>query len=254
MKKWVDYVKQLRVAIYLIQAGLCLVLLLVLMSQKKLVQTIYPSEGVFYAGQAGNNGEAYIDKSSEFGGAFLQLESIPLKSGTYKIYVEYETDYDDNGFNVYSTNGNYGAINEDIGDENRPVSLKSFHNSQMIHAWMKGEGCLQIVMRYCGAGYLKINRVDVERIPNYTPLFLLMLIFLFFDLEGYEGRRFSEAVCQQKRLARIGVLAITFAASIPLMTDYLIQGTDMTFHLYRIEGIAEGLKSGQFPVRIQPNW
>lgn len=254
MKKWVDYVKQHRAAIYLIQAGLCMVLLLVLMSQKKLMQTIYPSEGVFYAGQAGSDGEAYIDKSSEFGGAFLQLESIPLKSGTYKIYVEYETDYDDNGFNVYSTNGNYGAINEDIGDENRPVSLKSFHNRQMIHAWMKREGCLQIVMRYCGAGYLKINRVDVERIPNYTPLFLLMLIFLFFDLEGYEGRRFSEAVCQQKRLARIGVVAITFAASIPLMTDYLIQGTDMTFHLYRIEGIAEGLKSGQFPVRIQPNW
>ena len=70
MKKWVDYIKQHRAAIYLIQAGVCLVLLLVLMSQKKLMQTIYPSEGVFYAGQAGSDGEAYIDKSSGFGGAF----------------------------------------------------------------------------------------------------------------------------------------------------------------------------------------
>ena len=31
-------------------------------------------------------------------------------------------------------------------------------------------------------------------------------------------------------------------------------GQDLSFHLLRIEGIVEGLESGQFPVRIQPNW
>ena len=41
-------------------------------------------------------------------------------------------------------------------------------------------------------------------------------------------------------------------SSYPLFTDYLTQGHDMNFQLYRIEGIKDGLLSGQFPVRIHP--
>ena len=35
---------------------------------------------------------------------------------------------------------------------------------------------------------------------------------------------------------------------------YLIWGVDLWFHLLRIEGVAQGLRAGQFPVRIQPDW
>ena len=44
------------------------------------------------------------------------------------------------------------------------------------------------------------------------------------------------------------------AASIPLMNDFLIRGHDIYFHLMRIEGLAQGLKNGEFPVKIQPVW
>lgn len=44
------------------------------------------------------------------------------------------------------------------------------------------------------------------------------------------------------------------AASIPLMNDFLIRGHDIYFHLMRIEGLAQGIQSGQFPVKIQPVW
>lgn len=43
-------------------------------------------------------------------------------------------------------------------------------------------------------------------------------------------------------------------ASIPLMNDFLFRGHDIYFHLMRIEGLAQGLQNGQFPVRIQPVW
>ena len=39
-------------------------------------------------------------------------------------------------------------------------------------------------------------------------------------------------------------------ASLPLLLPYLIKGHDMTFHLNRILGIEETLKSGMFPVRL----
>lgn len=49
-------------------------------------------------------------------------------------------------------------------------------------------------------------------------------------------------------------LVIILIASIPLFNSYLIRGHDIYFHLMRIEGLAQGLKAGEFPVRIQPAW
>lgn len=45
--------------------------------------------------------------------------------------------------------------------------------------------------------------------------------------------------------------AIVFVASIPMMMDYLPSAHDLVFHLFRIEGIAEGFAQGQGVVRIQ---
>ncbi|HJA25405.1 MAG TPA: hypothetical protein H9795_05050 [Candidatus Fournierella merdigallinarum] len=42
------------------------------------------------------------------------------------------------------------------------------------------------------------------------------------------------------------------AASLPVLTPGIPYGPDLHFHLTRIQGIADGLVSGQFPVRIQP--
>lgn len=49
-------------------------------------------------------------------------------------------------------------------------------------------------------------------------------------------------------------LVILLIASIPLLNNYLIRGHDIYFHLMRIEGLAQGMKTGDFPVRIQPAW
>ncbi len=38
----------------------------------------------------------------------------------------------------------------------------------------------------------------------------------------------------------------------PLFSGTIGFGHDLNFHLYRIEGIKDGILSGQFPVRIHP--
>ena len=52
----------------------------------------------------------------------------------------------------------------------------------------------------------------------------------------------------------LGVVAVTViavvVASLPLLKEAFIIGHDFTFHTARIEGMAQGLKSGQFPVRV----
>lgn len=47
------------------------------------------------------------------------------------------------------------------------------------------------------------------------------------------------------------LLIFDFIACLPLFMDYLPAGHDLVFHLYRIEGIAEGIRQGQGIVRLQ---
>lgn len=51
----------------------------------------------------------------------------------------------------------------------------------------------------------------------------------------------------------VALLGIFVLSSIPMFMTYLpvTPGHDLLFHLYRIQGIADGLRNGQFPVRIQ---
>ena len=51
-----------------------------------------------------------------------------------------------------------------------------------------------------------------------------------------------------------GVIIIGGIASLGLLEEYILYGHDLIFHLFRIEGLAEGLMAGSFPVRIQPGW
>ncbi len=52
-------------------------------------------------------------------------------------------------------------------------------------------------------------------------------------------------------------LLLLLFVSLPLFNSYLYRlggGHDINFHLMRIEGLAQGLQMGQFPVKIQPAW
>lgn len=63
--------------------------------------------------------------------------------------------------------------------------------------------------------------------------------------------RWPAATGPQK--AALAVLAAcVLASSLPVLTPGISYGPDLHFHLTRIQGIADGLASGQFPVRIQP--
>ena len=54
--------------------------------------------------------------------------------------------------------------------------------------------------------------------------------------------------------AVLPVVLIGLTASVGVFAEYLLYGHDLLFHLLRIDGIKDGLLSGAFPVRIQPNW
>ena len=80
-----------------------------------------------------------------------------------------------------------------------------------------------------------------------TALFILANLWL----ERREAERGS-----RERIRRIffGIGVITFLASLPYFYDGMVSGADLTYHLQRIEGVKDGLLTGQFPVRLEPRW
>lgn len=52
----------------------------------------------------------------------------------------------------------------------------------------------------------------------------------------------------------IGFTCIFLVSSLSLMSNFFVRGHDIAFHYARIVGLAEGLRAGAFPVRIQPGW
>ena len=80
-----------------------------------------------------------------------------------------------------------------------------------------------------------------------TALFILANLWL----ERREAERGS-----RERIHRIlfGIGVITFLASLPYFYDGMVSGADLTYHLQRIEGVKDGLLTGQFPVRLEPRW
>lgn len=68
----------------------------------------------------------------------------------------------------------------------------------------------------------------------------------------------KSGLCVGKKHIFLIIYAILLVfSSIPLLNGYLYRisgGHDINFHLMRIEGLAEGLRMGQFPVKIQPAW
>ena len=56
------------------------------------------------------------------------------------------------------------------------------------------------------------------------------------------------------RVVGLTLAGLVLLCSLPVLTDAVSYGFDLSFHMSRLAGVAEGLANGQFPVRIYPNF
>lgn len=105
----------------------------------------------------------------------------------------------------------------------------------------------------CGSWDRALTSVEICRIQGGTiytdwlwlSLGIAGLALCLLLLMGREDKRQSAVVfCV--------LLGVTVLASYPLFVPTVGFGHDLNFHLYRIEGIKDGLQAGQFPVRLHP--
>lgn len=88
-------------------------------------------------------------------------------------------------------------------------------------------------------------------------IIILLLIFtaVDFPLYFYLFRREAMNLWLKKNVwIVVGILVLLFIVELPMTMNYLPKGYDLRFHYYRIYTIAEGIRDGMFPVKIQPEW
>ena len=209
----------------------------------------------------------YIDENSGVGECdrYITTLSNHVKKGIYNITVCYKTNTDKNTCIGYDVSKDPLAMDVIQCDEIELIdtSWKSEeYTSRTFRVWIKSDvEEFSVAVNYCGEGYLYVKSINLA--GSYTivtvRLLLLIIICVAVDiLSGYWIKKRKENIIkesnQEQIWIRIGLVVIVVLASLPLFVDYLLKGHDLVFHLLRIEGIANGLLSGQFPVRMQPNW
>lgn len=182
----------------------------------------------------------------------IGLSGITLPKGTYQVQLHYVTDMDGAslcsitdttiGFRHLFTNGEV---------------LYSGKNSTDFEMWLLRDTTgMEMQVSYNG-GYLELQQIDFVRNNGLQriELFLAFMLFLFVDVAAV-FRSYDQAyeVKKSTKTVIFSLFAIWVASSLPLFTDYILSSGDVGYHLMRIEGLKDGILSGQFPVRIAPKW
>lgn len=197
--------------------------------------------------------EITAESADGYTGCAFATKEHDLARGRYTVTISYETDSDDNYVVVYSPNEMAeDAIAGETGKELLRISLPSDQTSVTADLDLN-ENKFGVVMQvYYQGGDFKITRIETneasictDSIWNLAFLMVLLLFFYWLFCVHYTG----EEKKTSRRIAAVILLAF-LVSCLPFMNDFLIDGHDVTTHLGRISGIAQGLQNGQFPVWI----
>ncbi|MCM1253092.1 MAG: hypothetical protein NC321_09745 [Clostridium sp.] len=195
----------------------------------------------------------YIDNTPETEMNFASTPQIDLSRGHYKIILHYRTGDMSNAYYITADNADF---REKLGNYHKSLSPEK--NTYTTNLWISRElKNFEIQFDYGGNSYFFVSQVEILQNYNHTIGWglLFLALFLCFDYAFFFQDKWKKKLADKDGITRTLVLGmIVLFIMLPLLSPYLIDGYDLMFHMTRIEGIKEGLQSGQFPVRMQPNW
>lgn len=188
----------------------------------------------------------YVDNSLEYGEVFVQTPAVDLPAGSYDVTIRYQGEGSGSTYEFTSTADTYRVM---LGRNGMPLESGKRGKTLESYYFRPVEG-FSIKIKYGGEGYLILNEIEIHQ----TRALERMVLFSILTVAAIWA--FWRKVEKQTNIRSIFLwgIGIGLVATIPLMMPYLHEAVDLPFHLMRIEGIKEGVRDGQIPVRIQPNW
>ena len=187
--------------------------------------------------------------------SILRTSQLRLSAGHYKIEANYNFVPTQNKDEQESHAGVYFMADDAmvVTGERELFAVGRTHDTVVLNVRYTNK-TIRLVA-YDGGGVFTLGKVTIQQDRVYAwvrvlgwllaAFFLDLLLLLFLPTSPLAIRNADLRGC----LFLLGG-AVLLASMPVLMQGVGIFGDDTHFHLSRIEGIAQGLKSGQFPVRI----
>lgn len=202
--------------------------------------------------QYGLGAEQFQGLQTEEGRSCLESSAFSLEPGIYKAVLQYHTDQDcQNVWEIIGENVSYRGMLGNV------CMLYSGLSETETTIWVKETiEDARIRITLSDGGNVQILGAQVAQSKLGCTMWFTFWFLLFACLDGIYlcmGRKWKTYTLSDKNVM-VCLGGIILLASVPLLSGYVIAGADTGYHLLRVEGIKEGLLSGQFPVRIHPGW
>lgn len=197
---------------------------------------------------------AYFDTSYEDIRAVV-TPPLKLRKGIYYIQVSYTGRGIIRGGLIYDQdrNGQELADNDEF-DVDPEQSVFNYRVKRSDDSPVRFK--LRLTGDAVEGDYIQMTECHIvpAKLSCVYRLCCLTAILALFNLLIWGYFRYYAIWQAKERTLFLVMVFITLLSSLPLTQKGLTPGTDLGFHLNRIEGIYQGLLAGEFPVRIQPGW
>ena len=187
--------------------------------------------------------EQAADKS-EFSGQMIAegFEMNGLYPGEYQFTLEYESSGSGNTFEI---------LDQDSWQVLAQGEYDPESSSMTVSAQIDRRITCVVVRSYLEQGELTLKSCEAVSLePVYTDAWWALVLALVLAAAFWAAlKKFRQG--NREPLVLLGASVLV---SLPLLTEHLQRGHDLDFHLTRIDGIAQALLGGQFPVRLNPDF
>ena len=189
--------------------------------------------------------------SGDPGSVPMLYASLPaLNAGRYEVTVRYEADQTPEstpaGQVVFQTG--------EAVDVSAAMTLEGTVNNFTGHFWLQNDVPAEdagVLVNACNTDFrflsLEVQELWGWRLVQWGSAFVLFAaldILLLFLHRADKGRR----------VTFVGLAGLVLLVSLGCLGGFAPYGSDLHYHMSRVAGIAEGLRTGQFPVFLYPDF
>ena len=181
----------------------------------------------------------------------IPQEEMFLKKGYYQYTVHYESDSEGSFCWPHTYVTFYNVIEESV------TYLEDGVHENTDRFWLNADLNVALRFFYSGTGTARVTGFVLDETPVTANIRLFSVIMLLLGLDLVLWLRFRAGrreMAARSKYVFAGLVTAGLIASYPFLLESTPEGNDLLFHLARIEGIKDGLLSGQFPVRINPTF
>ena len=199
------------------------------------------------------SGGGYLDTSYEDINAVV-TPAFQMKKGIYYIEASYAV------HGIVKASWIYDAKRKKEIVDDFEFSLNSNDDVVSYRINVSEESPVRFKLRLTGdaveGDYIQLLQVRVisSELTYILRIFCMAVFFLFLDLLLWGYNKYYRKWIPKQKMIFLVLTIVAFILGIPLYRNGLPREVDLTFHIYRIKGLCNGLLAGQFPVRIQPGW